>query len=168
MENNLQYLSTQKIQGGKMNETPVEVWERCLKFIKDNLNGRAFDTWFIPIKPLKLVNNVLTIEVPSTFYYEYLEENYIDLLSTSLRKELGKDAKLEYSVVMDNSSDSERKIMNLPAKETSDLKSKYNKINEQSKEENNIRNPFIIPGIKNIQIDSQLNPSHNFSNFIEG
>jgi chromosomal replication initiator protein len=168
MENSLQYLLTQKTQGEKMNETPIEVWERCLKFIKDNLNGRAFETWFIPIKPIKLSNNVLTIEVPSTFYYEYLEENYIDLLSTSLRKELGKDAKLEYSVVMDNSIDSDRKSINLPAKDTSDLKSKYNKINEQSRDENNIRNPFIIPGIKNIQIDSQLNPLLTFNNFVEG
>jgi len=150
-----------------MKNAPVEVWDRCLKFIKDNLNARAYETWFTPIKPVKLINNVLTIQVPSTFYYEYLEENYIDLLKTSLRKELGTEAKLEYSVILDNSADSDKKIVNLPAKENPSIKNKYN-AQEQPKDENSIKNPFVLPGIRNIQIDSQLNQNSNFCNFVEG
>ena len=60
--------------------------------------------WFEPIVPLKIENKVLTIQVPSPFFYEYLEEQYIDILRRTIRKELGADAKLEYSVVMDNSA----------------------------------------------------------------
>ena len=151
-----------------MNNAPVEVWDRCLQFIKDNLNGRAYETWFKPIKPVRLSNNVLTIQVPSTFYYEYLEENYIDLLKTSLRKELGSEAKLEYSVIMDNSLDSEKKIVNLPAKENISIKPKFGSQLETQKDEIVIKNPFVLPGIKNLQIDSQLNPNSNFGNFVEG
>lgn len=150
-----------------MKNAPAEVWDRCLKFIKDNLTGRAFETWFKPIKPVRLVDNVLTIQVPSTFYYEYLEENYIDLLKTSLRKELGNEAKLEYSVIMDNSIDSEKKIVNLPAKEGVSYKNKFSS-ETNAREDVSIKNPFVLPGIKNIQIDSQLNPNSNFNNLVEG
>jgi chromosomal replication initiator protein len=31
-----------------------------------------------------------------------------------------------------------------------------------------LRNPFVIPGIRNIKIESQLNPNYNFDNFLEG
>jgi chromosomal replication initiator protein len=79
-----------------------EVWQSCLKIIKDNVSPVSFKTWFEPIVPVKLDKNVLTIQVPSPFFYEYLEEQYIDILRKTLRKELGPDAKLEYNVVMEN------------------------------------------------------------------
>jgi chromosomal replication initiator protein len=31
-----------------------------------------------------------------------------------------------------------------------------------------LKNPFVIPGIKNLQIESQLNPNYSFDNFLEG
>jgi chromosomal replication initiator protein len=31
-----------------------------------------------------------------------------------------------------------------------------------------LKNPFVIPGIRNVKIESQLNPSYNFDNFLEG
>ncbi len=145
-----------------------EVWERCLKIIKDNLDStRTFDTWFKPIKPVKLIKNVLTIQVPSTFYYEYLEEQYIDLLRKALRKELGKEAKLEYSVILDNNSET-KKTLNLPGKNNYEVRSNVIEPSKIAKNESSIRNPFIIPGLKDIQIDSQLNKNYSFSNFIEG
>ena len=57
-----------------MNKTHVEVWNNCLNIIKDNIPVNSFKTWFEPIIPIKLENNVLTIQVPSQFIYEYLEE----------------------------------------------------------------------------------------------
>jgi len=75
-----------------------QVWHSCLNIIKDNVSPVSFKTWFEPIVPVKLEKSVLTIQVPSPFFYEYLEEQYIDILRKTLRKELGSDAKLEYSV----------------------------------------------------------------------
>ena len=46
-----------------------EIWTKSLEVIKDNINAQSFKTWFEPIKPLKLENNVLTIQVPSQFFY---------------------------------------------------------------------------------------------------
>ena len=79
------------------------VWNNCLNFIKDNIQLQAYKTWFEPIKPVKLDNNVLSVQVPSKFFYEWLEEHYINLLKLSLNKELGDDAKLVYIIKMENS-----------------------------------------------------------------
>ena len=51
----------------------VEVWERCLETIKDNLPNRSYKTWFEPLIPLKLESNVLTIQVPTHFFMNLLK-----------------------------------------------------------------------------------------------
>lgn len=145
------------------------VWANCLRIIKDNVPSISYKTWFEPIVPLKLEKNVLTIQVPSPFFYEYLEEQYIDILKKTLRKELGKDAKLEYSVVMENnfSSNSKPYTVKFPAKTKSEIKNKPVTM-PFNVEENFIKNPFVIPGIKKLDIEPHLNPSYSFQNFIEG
>ena len=35
------------------------VWNNCLNFIKDNIQDQAYKTWFEPIQPVKLDDNVL-------------------------------------------------------------------------------------------------------------
>ena len=79
------------------------VWNNCLEFIKDNIQEQAYKTWFEPIQPVKLDDNILSIQVPSKFFYEWLEEHYVKLLKMALTKELGKDAKLVYVIRMENS-----------------------------------------------------------------
>jgi chromosomal replication initiator protein len=140
-----------------------------LKIIKDNVPSISFRTWFEPIIPLRLENKVLTIQVPSPFFYEYLEEKYIDIISKTLRKELGYEAKLEYSIVMENPGQSASKMytIKLPAKNQAEIKN--NPVNVPiNLEENAIRNPFIIPGIKKMNIDPRLNAEYSFENFVEG
>ena len=51
-----------------MEKNVIEVWENCLKVIKDNINYQSFKTWFLPIKPVKFKDDVLTIQVPSQFF----------------------------------------------------------------------------------------------------
>ena len=87
-----------------MSKTFESTWENCLDVIKDNVSIQAYKTWFEPIKAVKLKSKVLTIQVPSQFFYEWLEEHYVDLLKKIIRKEIGSDAKLEYSIVMENNS----------------------------------------------------------------
>jgi chromosomal replication initiator protein len=144
------------------------VWKNCLNFIKDNIQEQAFKTWFEPIKPLKIDDNVLSIQVPSKFFYEWLEEHYVKLLKIALTKELGKDARLVYVIKMENSFGSTKSF-------TEKIPSEYKpKVESQRIEgsstyfKTELTNPFIIPGIKNLKIDSQLNPNYNFNNFLEG
>ena len=79
-----------------MQQNAESVWEKCLNFVEDNIDPQAFKTWFKPIVPVKLKDNALNIEVPSKFFYEWIEEHYIKILKTSLHKELGDDARLVY------------------------------------------------------------------------
>jgi chromosomal replication initiator protein len=146
-----------------------EVWNRCLKIIKDNVPSISYRTWFEPIIPLNLENNILTIQVPSPFFYEYLEEQYIDILRKVLRKELGYEAKLEYSVVMENNGYASSKpyTVKLPARNQKELKNKPVSVPIDA-EGTTIKNPFVIPGLKKLNIDPMLNPENSFTNFVEG
>jgi chromosomal replication initiator protein len=154
-----------------MEKKAIEVWENCLKIIKDNIHYQSYKTWFVPIQPQKLENNVLTIQVPSQFFYEWLEEHYINLLKKTIKKELGTEGRLEYSIIMDNSFQSANPYsIKVP---TSNKKAVKNPavpmpidINKGGAKE--IPNPFIIPGLKKIKVNSQLVDSYSFDNFVEG
>ena len=76
-----------------------KVWINCLEIIKDIVEWQHFKTWFEPIKSVKLEGKILTIEVPSQFFYEWLEEHYITLLRKTIRQQLGTEGRLEYSIV---------------------------------------------------------------------
>ena len=131
----------------------VTVWENCLQTIKKSINAQSFKTWFEPIKPIKLEDSSLTIQVPNNFFYEWLEENYVGLLKKSIRNELGANAKLEYQIFVENHRSTE-----------------YSRQggNSHFYSSEHIANPFVIPGIKKLKVDPQLNPGYRFDNFIEG
>lgn len=149
-----------------MSKTAASVWGNCLSFIQDNISEQAFHTWFEPTKATKLDGNILTVQVPSKFFYEWLEEHYIKLLKASLQKELGKDAKLIYSIVM------EKKITNKDPYTVNIPSSNKEKVLKQELDaplsSNKIKSPFAIPGIQKLKIDSQLNINYSFNSFIEG
>jgi len=144
------------------------IWNSCLKVIKDNLPLQAYKTWFEPIVPVRIEESVLTIQVPSHFFYEWLEEHYITLLKKVIKKELGTEGQLEYSIVMENSpNNSNPYTVKLPASNKKAVKNApVNMPIDIS--ENPIKNPFIIPGLRKVNVDSNLNPSYSFENFVEG
>jgi len=151
-----------------MNVTAESVWGNCLSFIKDNIQPQAYKTWFEPIKAVKLTNNALSIQVPSKFFYEWLEEHYVKILKVALTKELGETAKLVYVIKMENTYGNKQPFTEkIPSSNRTAVKSQDVDIplNNKSPE---LKNPFIIPGIRNVKIESQLNPSYNFDNFLEG
>lgn len=152
-----------------MEKTAETVWNNALVFIKDNINEQSFKTWFIPIKPIKLQGKVLTIQVPSKFFYEWLEENYIKLLKSAITKELGKDAKLVYSIVMENTyGNANPYTVKIPSSNRAPLKNPQVAMPVEIGGQEGIRNPFVIPGLKKVHVESQLNPNYTFENFVEG
>lgn len=145
------------------------VWDNCLKIIKDNISLQSYKTWFEPIKPVKLENNVLTIQVPSQFFYEWLEEHYVTLLRKTIKRELGEEAKLEYRIVMDNGSNSKHGPATVQVPNNREGVSSANEMNFPGIFTNPmVKNPFVIPGLKKIHVDSQLNPNYTFESFVEG
>lgn len=79
-------------------------WHQCQELLRDNLTASAYQTWFAPVVPLHFENNVLTLQVNSQFIVEYIEENYISLLSMVIRRVFGSSTQLEYRVLIDSVS----------------------------------------------------------------
>lgn len=150
-----------------MEKTCTSVWYNCLQIIKDNIPAQSFKTWFEPIRALRLEGDVLTIQVPSLFFYEWLEEHYVGLLRKTVKKQLGEGGRLEYNIVVEKSSTSIPYTTNMPSngngaegkKQSMPMPISLNK---------DIKNPFVIPGLKKLQVDPQLNQNYTFENFIEG
>ena len=144
-----------------------EIWDNCLLIIKDNVTHQNFKTWFKPIKPISIEGHILTIQVPSQFFYEWLENNYITLLKKTIKRELGKDAKLEYHIVLENSSGTKPYVSKIPS--TNQQKIDNMPVNMPINiNKTVIRNPFIIPGLQKININPQLNQSYTFDSYVEG
>ena len=107
-----------------MNNTAESVWTNCLSFIKDNIQPQAYKTWFDPILAVKLSNQSLSIQVPSKFFYEWLEEHYVKILKVALTKELGEHAKLVYIIKMENTYGNKQPFTEkIPSSNRSSIKS---------------------------------------------
>ncbi|MEX6685920.1 chromosomal replication initiator protein DnaA [Danxiaibacter flavus] len=148
-----------------MTKTAENVWNNCLKIIKDIVEWQHYKTWFEPIKPVDIKEQVLMIQVPSQFFFEYLEEHYVNLLAKTLKRELGKEARLEYRIMVD-SGNGKNGSMDVPASNAKIYSN--NEMDFPLVINNPVKNPFVIPGLKKMQIDPQLNPIYTFDAFIEG
>ncbi|MCB0584582.1 MAG: chromosomal replication initiator protein DnaA, partial [Phaeodactylibacter sp.] len=105
----------------------------------------------------------LTIQVPNKFFYEWLEEHYVNLLKTTIRRELGDRGRLEYQILMSHNNGN-----NSGPKTNGNGKPAREGIAPGMIDTQAIKNPFVIPGIKKIKIDPQINPHYLFENYIEG
>nr|WKN40393.1 chromosomal replication initiator protein DnaA [Tunicatimonas sp. TK19036] len=150
-----------------MQEDQVTVWNNCLKTIREHVGEQTFNTWFAPIKPLRYVNKTLTIQVPSQFFYEWLEEHFVYVLRKAIDAEIGLDGQLEYSVVVDNGDRKNKPLaINLPTankKEPTQRKSRY-----QQQPPSDYKGPFSFPDINDLKIETHLNDKYSFDTYIEG
>ncbi len=141
------------------------VWQNCLKMIRESISEQSYKTWFEPIVPAKLEGKKLTIQVPSQFFYEWLEENYVHLLRKSLDYAIGRDGMLEYSIVVDsgNRQRNEPQIaVNMPPVHST----QYAKPDNHNADV--VKNPFQMKDLDSLSLDSYLNPNYTFDNFVEG
>ncbi|MDR1866066.1 MAG: chromosomal replication initiator protein DnaA [Bacteroidales bacterium] len=138
-----------------------QVWNKCLSIFRDNLEKSQFENFFEPIKPIKFEQEILTVQVPSLFYYEYLEEHYIDLLRKTIRRVIGSGARLEYSIPVGANP------MVMPANEQKVITNPPISISMTGP-----KNPYAEPGIagidRHIHIDPRLKADFTFANFVEG
>jgi chromosomal replication initiator protein len=142
-----------------MKQPYEHIWDSCLSTIQKEVTPQSFKTWFEPIRAVKLENAVLTIQVPNKFFYEWLEEHYVGVLKQTIRKEMGAEGKLEYQIMPT--------IMK--------PKPKSNLINKNADGyspgkgvQEEIKNPFVIPGIQKLKIEPQINEHYVFDTYIEG
>ncbi len=138
---------------------PVVLWKHCLDIIKDNVAETTYKTWFEPIVPMRYEDKALTIGVPSPFFYEFLEEKFVDLLRSVLYKVIGEGTQLMYSVLTDKTN---HISVNMEGTNRSPAISKPTSIHEANKSPNMTQAPVIQ------ELDPHLNPNYNFENFIKG
>lgn len=137
------------------------VWSDCLRVIKESVAEQSFNTWFEPIIPLKCENDILTIQVPSQFFYEWLEEHYVQILKKAITSVMGPKARLEYSVIVDKGNSSSAPLsVKLP---NSGVKK-----NNSSSGNDEYTSPFRLKTVDNLYQESQLNPNYTFETYIEG
>ena len=131
-----------------MQQTLLQQWAQCQTILADNMTSSAYQTWFAPIVPLQFAEGVLVLQVKSQFVAEYIEENYIPLLSTAIYRVFGQGTRLEYRVLIDSTSGAT--TMMPSTAQTSGAQQPMN--NQQS----------------TVQFDSQLNALYTFDSFIAG
>ena len=132
-----------------MQENINILWAECQQILKDNLSQSAYQTWFAPIEPIQWEDNMLVLQVRSQFIVDYIEDNYLDILSRVLRKVFGSQVQLEYRILMAGSS------IDIPSDSTKLSMSKPMPISQSTVE---IAADW----------DSHLNPQYTFDNFIKG
>ncbi len=144
-----------------MKTTPNTLWDKCLFLIKENVTEQQFNSWFKPIvfESYDEANKILRVQVSSMFVYEYLEENYIDLLSKVLTRVFGQGVRLTYRVLTD-------KVNHL----TQDLQQDSYAANVQPQRPTARANqsPTVLDAAQPQDIDSQLDVHKTFANYIEG
>ena len=136
-----------------MNDKSMQVWSNCLTFLKQHISESNFNTWFIPIKPIALQSNKLILEIPNTYFYEWIEEHYIHFLQKALHQEIGKNATLEYIVAPEVKKENKNSIL----RQTSNTKEFYTP------------SELISDKVsQKVNTASHLVAKYLFANFIEG
>lgn len=125
---------------------PSKVWKECLSIIKENVPPLTYNSWFIPIKPISFSDDVLRIQVPNSFFIEWIDEHYNTIINKVVNQVLGEDGKLVY-VVLD-----ENEFPNDATEVVDDPKPLQTKVQ-----------PEIRP-----DFESYLIPKYRFDNFIKG
>ncbi len=127
---------------------PVFAWRECLKTIKENVTLMTYNTWFVPIKPVGLEKSTLKVQLPSQFFWEWIDEHYNTLINKTIHEVLGVDAKLAYVI--------------------SEEKEVEEKDSSQETELPSTQQNSIVTGKPQQEFESYLNPRYTFDNFIKG
>ena len=140
--------------------SPKALWDNCLALIRENVSEQHYNTWFKPIvfESYKPATKTLLVRVPSTFFYEYLEANFVDLLSKVLHQNFGDGIRLTYRVVVVKDAPGGTTPLPLDKEDASDISPK-------------LRDPERNAGAQEAQtedIETQLDPKLTFNNYMEG
>ena len=132
-----------------MKAMPDARWQNALALIRENISSEAYNTWFSPLvfEEFDEETKTLSLQVPSTYVYEYLEGNYVDLLTKVLHRTFCRGIKLRY-----------RLAASAPIGDASN----------QGNKKGNVSSPMGIKTEETDELDSQLNPKQTFNTFIEG
>lgn len=143
------------------------VWQRCMEIIQTRVTSLSVKTWFQPIVPLKLTGREITVQVPSQFFYDWVDQHYNALIRETITAVLGDGAKLYYSIA------SEEAEPMLDVRPTPAQSLQTPAPPREGQIQASQQQLFFAPRAAFRQADqpiaqSNLNPRYTFDNFIKG
>lgn len=140
----------------------LDVWSDCLHIIEQIIEPQQFKTWFKPIRPVSVVDSTITVEVPSDFFREYLEDSFLDVIKKTLKRVLGPDAKLIYKLYPVQN----QPALQFPSSQGTAVMNREVSVSTFQPSSN--PGPFVYPGVVKLKINPRLNPVYCFENIVEG
>lgn len=143
-------------------ENHISVWNECLRIFEQNIDPKQFAIWFKTIVPVSFEGMTLTIEVPTDFFRNYLEDTYLPIIKATLRRVIGPEARLVYRVHpvrKEAAMEFEASHGNVPENKPVTINTLQPSCNP---------GPFVYPGIQRLKIDPRLNPAYCFENLVIG
>ncbi len=120
-------------------ETATSLWNACLSIVKQGVSQKEYATWFVPTKGLSMDGKTLTVEIPDRIFYQWIEQNYTEVLRKALDNVVGSEARLRYSLPKTVRPQAEPKA------------------------------EYAAPQqVQYVKFSSQLNATYTFDTFIEG
>ena len=126
--------------------------------IREQTSADDFAKWFEPLVPLDFDGTTLQLRVPNESYVYHIEKNCLQFLRPILYRLFGMKTRLRYVMPKAQAA--------TPVSGTADTTA-IGKFIAQT-DTANIKNPFVVPGIRKAIIDPQLNMNYSFDDFIEG
>lgn len=133
-----------------MDQRTAIQWKQCTEIIRDNVTPSVYNTWFAPLEVVNYEDGLLVLRVKSQFVAQYIEENYIDLLSKAILHVFGPDTRLEYRVLMDSTSGATATFRG------------------EELQNNKVHAPVARPAYANMHWETYLNEAYTFGTFVQG
>ena len=119
------------------------VWENILDTVRSSITEQTYATWFEPIRPVSITDFETTIEVPSKFYYEWIDSHYKNVILGAIKKETGNDVQLNFKIAGKNNG-------------------------EQTNQKNQVKNILLSGKARDYDRGSKLSGRYVFNTFVEG
>jgi chromosomal replication initiator protein len=119
------------------------VWENILDAVRSSITEQTYATWFEPIRPVSITDFETTIEVPSKFYYEWIDSHYKNVILGAIKKETGNDVQLNFKIAGKNNG-------------------------EQTNQKNQVKNILLSGKARDYDRGSKLSGRYVFNTFVEG
>lgn len=142
---NLKFINLEPAQTANNNDVN-SIWKNCLTRIKENVTLMTYNTWFLPIRPIEFKDNKIKVQLPSQFFWEWIDEHYSVIINKTVKEVLGPTGTLTY-VIADEQENKEEILK----QESISLNNTIKTI-EKAKPEH----------------ETNLNPRYKFDNFIKG
>ena len=117
----------------------TSIWKQSKKEIKSKIPDHAYSTWVDPIKLIGFNDNVLRLEVPNQFFFNWIQSHYHSLFMSTFSNLSNLNIDIKYTVS--------------PVQKLNKDVLYYSESNEKLKVKHEVSN---------------LNVKYNFSSFIKG